>query len=237
MLGILIILILSFVFIFLYDRKISDAIGIIPYPKRILQFITGLLFVSFVQLVIIGLETWIKSIEWKLNHPINYQLIYSAIRYHIISALTEDLVFRGALLYIFIKQFGMQIALIFSGIAFGIYHWFSYDMFGAGIIPIVYVFITTGLIGYVWAYTFAKTKSIMMPLGFHFGWNIISAFFLKVQPFGQMIFTGTAMTPLSEPYNSFFSIFSGLFPSIITFIMVKFIVQTHAINGKLLRFN
>ncbi|NNK76373.1 MAG: CPBP family intramembrane metalloprotease, partial [Maribacter sp.] len=77
----------------------------------------------------------------------------------------EELIFRGAILYILIKKIGVNWACIISAIAFGIYHWFSYQMFGRGMIPMIYVFLLTGAAGWMFAYAFARTRSIYAPLG------------------------------------------------------------------------
>ena len=67
------------------------------------------------------------------------------------------------------SKIGAKKAILISAIVFGVYHIFSYGMTGDKIIPILYVTLITGFTGYVWAYTFYKTKSVMLALGFHLG--------------------------------------------------------------------
>jgi membrane protease YdiL (CAAX protease family) len=64
-------------------------------------------------------------------------LFFDSFIYHLKSALTEDLAFRGALLYILIKKIGVQKGFFLSAITFGIYHWFSYGMINGPIIPLI----------------------------------------------------------------------------------------------------
>jgi membrane protease YdiL (CAAX protease family) len=64
-------------------------------------------------------------------------LFFDSFIYHLKSALSEDLVFRGILLYILIKKIGIQKGGVLSAITFGIYHWFSYKMINGPIIPLI----------------------------------------------------------------------------------------------------
>lgn len=104
------------------------------------------------------------------------------------AAFFEELIFRGALLYLLIKRLGINWACLISASVFGIYHWFSYQMFDRGLIPMVYVFLLTGAGGFMFAYAFAKTKSLYAPLGLHFGWIAISIVVFSAGPLGNSLF-------------------------------------------------
>ena len=167
------------------------------------------------------MESFVLNVEWKQNDTISYGLIFDAFVYHIRSALTEDLVFRGAILYILIQRIGAKKAILLSAFIFGIYHIFSYGMTGDRIIPIIYVIIITGFTGYVWAYTFDKTKSIMMGLGFHLGYNFLMSMFYENQPYGQLIFKEASKISLVDWDWLLYHIPKGLFPSLVTLLFVK----------------
>ncbi len=224
MLGLLVIIIISWLLLHFIEKENIDAIGIIPKRKPVVQFLVGFLFIILITLLTIYIESVVTSLHWKMNSKINYGLIFDSFLYHLKSALTEDLIFRGALLYILIKKIGSQKAILLSAIAFGIYHWFSYGMINGPIVPLIYIFITTGFTGYVWAFTFNKTKSIMMPLGFHVGFNFLMTFFYTSQPYGELLFTEISSVHLSEWNQFYFSLFKGLFPSIGTLLFVKFVL-------------
>ena len=100
--------------------------------------------------------------------------------------ITEELIFRGALLYILIQKLGKLKGIIISSIAFGIYHWFTFEILGS-IIPMIVVFIGTGLMGYAFALSFSKTKSIAMPIGLHLGWNFTVNTIFSNGPLGNGI--------------------------------------------------
>lgn len=226
MLGLLVIIVISWLLLYFIEKKNIEFLGIIPYGKRITQFFIGLVFISLIGLLNIYIESIVLKVDWQIQPNINYNLIFEALVYHLKSALTEDLVFRGAILYIFINRLGAKWAIVISAFCFGIYHVFSYGMIGERIIPILYVVIITGFIGYVWAYAFYKTKSIMMGLGFHFGYNLLMTMFYQSQPYGELIFTEISRADISEWNNFIFVIFKGLSPSILTLVFVKLLYNS-----------
>ena len=221
MVGLLVIIVVSWVLLYFIEKENIEALGIIPYGKRIMQFLIGLSFMALINLLVIYIESIILTVDWELKSSVNYDLIFKSFIYHLKSALTEDLVFRGAILYILISKIGAKWAILISAFCFGIHHVFSYGMTGDRIVPILYVILITGFTGYVWAYTFHKTKSIMMPLGFHLGYNLVMTFFYTSQPYGELIFTELSRVNLSEWNGLYFSLFKGLFPSIVTLVFVK----------------
>lgn len=225
MLGLLVIIVVSWGLLHFAENKNIEALGVIPYGNRIVQFLIGLVFIMLVTLLNIYIETNVLKIDWQLQTSINYNQIFDVFIYHIISALTEDLVFRGAILYILISRLGAKWGVLISALFFGVYHVFSYDMTEARIIPILYVILITGFTGYVWAYTFYKTKSILLALGFHLGINLMNTFFFESQPYGELIFQGTTQIQLRDWGWLYFNLFKGLFPSIMTLIFVKILLR------------
>ncbi len=222
MLGILVILTLSWALLHFIEKKNLLILGFLPVGKRLIQFAIGFIFISIISIGFIYHEGIVKQIEWTLNHEIDLQSVFGSLFYHFKSALTEDLIFRGALLYILISKLGKLKALWLSAVCFGVYHWFSYGMFDSGIVPMIYVFITTALMGYVWAYSFAKTQSILLPLGFHFGWNFIRTLFFDAAPYGELIWKETSRTELLEWNGFYYAILTGLAVPIITYLFVRY---------------
>ncbi len=224
MLGLLVIIVVSWVLLHFIEKKSINVLGILPIRIHIIQFLIGLVFIVIITLLTVYFETVVKSVDWKMN-SINYRYIYDAFIYHLKSALTEDLVFRGALLYIFISRFGAKWGILISALTFGVYHVFSYGMLNERIVPILYVILVTGTTGYAWAYTFYKTKSIFMGLGFHVGSNMILTFFYPSQPYGELLFSIVSKVNLSEWNELYYALFKGLFPSIITVLFVKYLAK------------
>ncbi|MEO1032059.1 MAG: CPBP family intramembrane glutamic endopeptidase [Bacteroidota bacterium] len=220
MLGLLAIVVISGLLLHFIEKKSIDVLGIVPNKNRWTQFIIGVLIITVIVLTNIVVETILLRVEWQLR-TFNNTLIFDAFYYHLISALTEDLVFRGALLYILIRRIGATKAIILSAMIFGVYHWFSYGIIGQNTVLMAYVFLITGFTGYVWAFAFYKTKSIMIGLGFHVGVNFINACFFESQPYGELIFREISRIELKDWNWLYFNLFKGIFPSIATLIFLK----------------
>jgi membrane protease YdiL (CAAX protease family) len=69
----------------------------------------------------------------------------------------------------------------------------------------IVVFLLTGLMGYVFATAYEKTKSIVLPTGIHLGWNWINNTVFSGGPNGIQILEPTNAIQL-EGMNFFFSV-------------------------------
>ncbi|MOA34584.1 hypothetical protein D3C78_1559640 [compost metagenome] len=49
------------------------------------------------------------------------------------------------------------------------------------------VFMMTGIAGLAFAYAFAKTRSMYLPIGLHFGWNYATILIFSNGPLGQQL--------------------------------------------------
>lgn len=186
MIGILIILVISWALLYLAERKSLLVLGIVPNRKRLQQLGIGFLLTSLLCLSVQFLEINLKSTKWLLNKKIEVNLILRMLFWDLKSVITEELIFRGALIYILIQKLSKLKGIIISSIAFGIYHWFTFEILGS-IIPMIVVFIGTGLMGYAFALSFSKTKSIAMPIGLHLGWNFTINTIFSNGPLGNGI--------------------------------------------------
>lgn len=225
MLGLLIIIVISWALLRFIEKKNIDVLGIIPNLNRLGQLVLGFLIITLISLINIYIETQILNVEWK-SKAIDYSVFFNAFIYHLKSALTEDLIFRGAILYILIQRIGPVKAIWLSAIMFGVYHWFSYGIIEGRLILLAYVLVVTGFTGYVWAFTFYKTKSIMTGLGFHLGVNLINACFFESQPYGEIFFQKVSSIDVNDWNWLFFNLFKGLFPSLATLVCLKFLLNT-----------
>ena len=221
MLGLLVIIVISWLLLRFIEKKNIEVLGFIPNKQRVIQFTLGFVFVVLICLLIVYIETLVLNVEWKVNDSISMKSIFNSFVYHVRSALTEDLVFRGAILYILISRLGAKWGILTSALCFGVYHVFSYGMTGERIIPILYVILVTGFVGYVWAYTFNKTKSIMMGLGFHIAYNFTMAMFYESPPVGELLFQEISKTSLSDWNWLFYNLPKGLLPSVFTLVFVN----------------
>lgn len=81
------------------------------------------------------------------------------------AAVTEELLFRGVLFRIIEERSGTWIALVLTGVLFGLSHLFNphASLWGAIAIAIE--------AGGMLAAAYAATRNLWVPIGLHFGWN------------------------------------------------------------------
>jgi len=225
MIGILVAIGISYLLLYLIEKKNILALGFLPIGKRFLQFLIGFLISGILCVIVQYLESYLKSSTWILNKDINSGIILKSFWWDFKSVLTEELIFRGALLYILIQKIGSGKSILISAIAFCIYHWFSYGVLG-NIMAMIFVFIGTGLMGYAWAWAFSKTKSIMLPFGLHLGWNFIYNTIFSKGPLGELLLISKGGNELTD-WTSILNFISGLIiVPVIVLIYVKYIVKT-----------
>ena len=197
MIGIIVVLAISWLLLFLIEKKSILALGFLPIVKRLKQFSIGFLITAILCAIVQYSESLLKSSTWVLTESITPLVILKSFLWDLRSVLTEELIFRGAILYILIQKLGANRAILISAIAFGVYHWFSFGVLG-NIVAMILVFLGTGLMGYAWAWAFAKTKSIMLPFGFHLGWNFIHNTVFSKGPLGDLVLTSQGGIQLSD---------------------------------------
>jgi uncharacterized protein len=108
--------------------------------------------------------------------------------------------------------------MLSSASAFGIYHWFTFGVWG-NFMAMILVFVVTGLMGYVFAVAYVKTKSIVLPVGIHLGWNWINNTVFSNGPNGVQMLEADKLLPL-EGLNAIFSLCIYL---IIPFLILAFV--------------
>ena len=86
--------------------------------------------------------------------------------------LYEELIFRGYIFYRLVRLLGEHKGVIISSVAFGVYHWFSYEILG-NYPMMIWIFLFTGLWGLMFAYSYTRTGTILIAIGLHWGWNFM----------------------------------------------------------------
>ena len=221
MIGILVALLVSWILLYLTERKNILSLGFLPVLLRLKQFVLGFLITAVLCARVQTLELILQSSSWYLNENYNANLILNMFWWDFKSVLTEELIFRGALLIILIRRLGVEVGIIISAVAFGIYHWFSFGILG-NILPMIIVFIGTGLMGYAWALAFAKTKSILMPLGLHLGWNFTFNTIFSKGPLGNGLLISEGGNTISNWFS--LAVLWGI-PAMM-FLIIKFWIPT-----------
>ncbi|RYD70259.1 MAG: CPBP family intramembrane metalloprotease, partial [Sphingobacteriales bacterium] len=154
MLGIIVQLAISWAIVWFVEKKNLSVLGFKPSKQRLADFFLFLIITA----VIAASGFFIRmqyGERWVENPPFNTLLLFKGLWWNIKSVLFEELIFRGVLFYILIKRLGSTKAIIISAVAFGMYHWFSYSVFGNPV-PMLITFFITGIAGLLYTYAYVK---------------------------------------------------------------------------------
>jgi membrane protease YdiL (CAAX protease family) len=190
MAGIIVELIISWLLLWFIYKKHLAVLGFRPTKNRVMNFIVGFLIAASCCTLYQIMTTVFVNNSWTLNKQMTGKIVLENSRWTFVSVLYEELIFRGALLYIAIKKIGVIKACILSAVCFGIYHWFTFNAFGNPVM-MIFTFLMTAIVGLSWAFAFAKTGSLYLPIGLHFGWNIFYTVVFSNGNFGQTVFVRT----------------------------------------------
>lgn len=227
MLGILVEIALSWLLLYFLERKSILALGLLPLVKRLRQFLLGFIATAVLCALAQLLESFLKSSSWVLNDDITVTTFLQSFWWDVKSVLTEELLFRGAILLILIHRIGATKSILISAAAFGVYHWFSFGVIGNPM-AMLFVFIGTGLMGYAWAWAFSKSKSIMLPFGLHLGWNFCYNTIFSKGPLGELVLISQGGTELTD-WSWILNFATGLvFVPLLVILYVKYFVPQEA---------
>ena len=187
MAGIIVELIISWFLLWVICKKHLSVLGFRPTKGRVTNLGVGLLIAASCCTIYQVMTTVFVNNSWILNRQATGKGILESSRWTLVSVLYEELIFRGALLYIAIKKLGVTKACILSAVCFGIYHWFTFNVIGNPFMMVI-TFLMTAIVGLSWAFAFAKTSSLYLPIGLHFGWSLFCMVVFSNGSLGQAIF-------------------------------------------------
>ncbi|WCN82146.1 CPBP family intramembrane glutamic endopeptidase [Micromonospora sp. LH3U1] len=109
------------------------------------------------------------------------------------AAATEELIFRGVLFRVVEERMGTWIALLLTGVVFGLMHLLNPDasLWGAVAIAVE--------AGFMLAACYAATRNLWVPIGLHFGWNFAAGGIFSVVVSGNGESKGLLDTTMSGP--------------------------------------
>jgi uncharacterized protein len=237
MIGIIVQLAVSWLIVWLYEKGNLSCLGLMPAKRRLLDFTLFFFITSACAVSGFLLQMIIAKQNWMLNPAINPGAILLGVWFVIKSVLFEELIFRGVLLYILIRKLGAAWAIVISAVAFGIYHWFSHELWGNPM-QMVIEFLTSGTMGLVLAYSYAKTFSLYVPVAIHLGWNIVQMVIFSGGGIGNQLFV--AVLPAPVVTISYFSYFTMLLlPMLSCWIINTWLLRKYKqvqMNGGKVRF-
>ena len=221
MIGIIVQLAISWLIIWLVEKKDLSVLGFFPTRKRISDFLLFFLITALCCASEFLMRIYFAKEQWQVNPHLTLKLVLEGTWWQLKSVLFEELIFRGVLLYILIKKLGVVKAIIISAIAFGIYHWFSHEVIGDPKQMII-TFLMTGIMGLLFAYGYAKTFSLYVPIAIHLGWNLTKGFIFSEGPIGNGVFI--QKQPQPQVTVSYFLFFIIMFLPILSTWIINFLI-------------
>ena len=188
MAGLLVQLAISWLIVWLYEKNDLRVLGFFPSGKRIKDFFLFFFITALCCASGFLLKIYFGNLQYDINPALSSGLILEGLWWNIKSVLFEELIFRGALLYIAIRKIGTTKAVLLSAFLFAIYHWFNLGIWG-NLVPMIYMFVLTFTWGIMFALAFAWTQSLYLPVGLHFGWNLFNILVYSSGPLGKQILT------------------------------------------------
>jgi membrane protease YdiL (CAAX protease family) len=220
MIGILVELLVSWLLLWLCHRKNLSVLGLLPSKKLLADFLVGCLISALLCAIYFFSIVRISGTQLQVNQGFSFMDFLSGFWWTLKSVLFEEFLFRGALLYIAIQRFGTKLGCILSAVAFGIYHWFSYGVFGDPM-QMTLIFIVTGIGGLMFAYAFAVTKSLYLPIGLHLGWNVVTIVVFSQGPLGHQLLITTSEQKLTGILSLLLFLFQLLALPIFTYLYLR----------------
>jgi membrane protease YdiL (CAAX protease family) len=224
MIGIVVQLLLSWLLLWWFDKSSLSVLGFTPSRKRLFDFALFFIISAFLSASTFLLRMWIAKQEYQLNPVLNWISIGEGVWYNIKSVLYEELIFRGALLYLLVKKLGPLKALIFSSSAFGAYHWFTHNTLGNPTGMFI-DFVVTGTMGLLLAYGYVKSNSMYLPIAIHFGWNLVQQVVFSGGHLGKQLFIEVLPAPVvTVSYFAYF--FMQLFPLVSVLVVCFLLIRS-----------
>jgi len=220
MLGILVELLISWLLLWLIFKANPTVLGFRPLKSRTLELVVGMLCASAICAIYHLSAKYFAGNSWGVNPRFTTASLLKSTFWTLKSVLFETLIFQGALLYIAIRKVGIGKACGLSAICFGVYHWFSYGAFGNPVL-MAFIFCMTAINGLLYAFAFAKTRSLYLPVGLHFGWNLCNIVIFSNGPLGQQLLVQANANKLQGALSLIIFLFQVFALPAITYFYLK----------------
>lgn len=206
MLGIIVLLLLSWLLMWLFEKGDLSVLGLRPTAKRLKFALLLFLITSACCAAGYLLRMWWGHERYEWSPQAGPAYILQGVWVNIRSVLTEELLCRGVALYLLIKKLGQRWGILISSIVFGVLHWFNLGVLGNAI-QMAQLFAYTFTMGLVLAYAYAKSGSLWWPFAIHLGWNLTQNLIFPDGPFGYgLLVRATVQQQVTVSYAVFFMI-------------------------------
>lgn len=225
MLQLIGLLALSWLFLRLFEKRDLSVLGLKPTKDRLKYFAILFLVSAVFSATAFLLRTYFTKEQYTLAPSLTTESVVIESWNQFRSVLTEELLCRGALLYILIKRLGSTKAILISSLIFAALHWMVAGVWG-NLTQMIIVFTFTFAMGILLAYTYARTFSLLLPFAIHYGWNLIQNYIFPGSATGNHIYILAAPPPIvTISYLAFFTML--LLPKISVLIFNWLIVKRH----------
>ena len=225
MLQLIGLLAISWLIIWLFEKGNLSILGLTPTKGRLKYFTILFIVSAILSASAFLLRMYFVKEEYTISQSLTIKSILLETWYQFRTVLTEELICRGALLYILIKKIGQTKAVIITSIFFALLHWMNAGVWG-NFTQMIIIFAFTFSMGLLLAYSYARTFSLIIPFAIHYGWNLTQNYIFPESVTGNHILILTAPPPtVTISYLAFFTML--LLPKISILIVNYLIVKRH----------
>jgi uncharacterized protein len=118
------LLLFSWVTIYFLEKRNIFSQWLQPANERAKQFFIGLSIAAIFCLLSKLAVSLLSGSGWMVAKSTSFDRVVFSFLYDLNSVLSEELLFRGVLLYLLIKYLMPGKGILISAVAFGIYQWF-----------------------------------------------------------------------------------------------------------------
>lgn len=223
MLQLIGLLAISWILIWFFEKENIDVLGLMPTISRIKYGAILFTATALCAASAFGLRMYFAKETYVISPSLSVSGVSLEVWRQFRSVMTEELICRGALLYILMKRTGTEKAILISSVLFAVFHWGNAGVWGNAM-QMMTVFAFTFAMGLLLAYAFTKTQSLLIPFAIHFGWNLTQNYIFPDDAAGNHLFTLAAPPPsVTVSYFVFFTML--LLPKVSALVIDFFILR------------
>ena len=216
---------ISWLLIWIFEKQNLSVLGLKPTKDRLKYFAILFIVSALFSATAFLLRMYFAKEVYIITKSLTIKSVLLETWYQFRTVLTEELLCRGAILYILIKRIGHAKAILISSIFFAVLHWINAGVWG-NFQQMTIVFTFTFAMGLLLAYSYSRTFSLLIPFAIHYGWNLTQNYIFPETAIGSHIFTLEAPPPIvTISYVAFFTML--LLPKIAVLIVDYLIVRRH----------
>lgn len=225
MLQLIGLLAVSWLLIWLFEKGNLSVLGLTPTKDRLKYFTILFIVSAILAATAFLLKMYFAKEAYVAEQSLSTRSILLEVWHQFRTVLTEELLCRGALLYILIKKIGQSKAIAVSSVIFAALHWINAGVWG-NLTQMIIVFSFTFAMGLLLAYAYARTFSLLIPFAIHYGWNLTQNYIFPGNAAGNHIFTLAEPPPsVTISYFAFFTML--LLPKISVLTIDYLIIKQH----------